>query len=48
MPEGSSFRFRSETVCPKYGAIIKKSNWFCVSCNNILTKYIDMLNAAVL
>jgi hypothetical protein len=43
LPDGSSFRFRSETVCPKCGAINEKSSWFCVSCNTILTKDIDML-----
>lgn len=43
LPDGSSFRFRAETVCSKCGAINEKSSWFCVNCNTILTKDIDML-----
>jgi hypothetical protein len=43
LPDGSSFRFRSETVCPKCGTINEKSSWFCVGCNTILTKDVEML-----
>jgi len=43
LPDGSAFKFRSETVCPKCGAVNEKSSWFCVSCNTVLTKDIDML-----
>jgi predicted RNA-binding Zn-ribbon protein involved in translation (DUF1610 family) len=43
LPDGSSFRFRSEMVCPNCGAINERSSWFCVSCNTILTKDVEML-----
>lgn len=43
LQDGSSFKFRSETTCPKCGAINEKSSWFCLSCNEILTKDVDML-----
>lgn len=43
LPDGSAFRFRSEMTCPKCGAIIEKSSWFCMNCNTILTKDVEML-----
>lgn len=43
LPDGSSYRFRDESVCPNCGAIREKSSWFCVSCNTIFTNDTEML-----
>ena len=42
-PEASSFRFRNQSSCPSCGAINESSSWFCVNCNTILTKDVDIL-----
>jgi hypothetical protein len=43
LPNGSSYRFRGEHICPTCGAINERSSWFCLSCNTLLTKDIDMV-----
>jgi len=43
LPDGSSYRFRDESVCPNCGATSEKSSWFCVNCYTIFTNDIEML-----
>ena len=37
-PDGRSYRFRSEVMCPKCGALTEASAWFCPKCETVLTK----------
>ena len=43
LPDGSSFRNKSEMICPKCGTTNERSSWICVDCGTILTKDIEML-----
>lgn len=41
--DGSCFSLRSQSKCPKCGAVNEASSWFCANCGTILTRDVDML-----
>jgi len=44
LTDGSSFRFRSEMVCPKCGAIVGEGSYFCSNCEELITTRPEDLN----